>query len=411
VVEPPPNQVAGASYGGKVPSWREVKQTLGLVPPDTTPPVAADTLVLRADGLAPDRGKIILVDERGRPTAEGRMASAREAFRREEYVKAEDLFYDIAESKDTPPNLAAEAIFYRAECLRLQGHYPKAADVYVDLLNKFPVCAYREQATQHMYDIANYWLNDTREEMREEQERRQGKRWFVWPRFISFDKTKPTLDREGRAVEKLEQVRLADMNGPLADQALFMAGTVKLYNENYREADHYFSQIQKKHPNSKLAPKALELAIFCKHMSTGGSDYDGRKVAEARDLVQAAFRNYQELATEKREFLDKQLKGITLQQAEKDYKIAEFYRRTGHPGSAYWYYEVVRRRYPGTKYADLAGQRMIDLRGKLEKEQSKLPAVAPANTGPPATPGAPQAVPQSAPAPSPVGPPASPPGR
>ena len=67
-----------------------------------------------------------------------------------------------------------------------------------------------------------------------------------------------------------------------------MCGTVKMYNENYREADHYFSQIPARHPESKLAPLAIELAIRCKHLSTGGSDYDGRKTAEARKLVQQA---------------------------------------------------------------------------------------------------------------------------
>src|SRR5919109_643019 len=145
----------------------------------------------------------------------------------------------------------------------------------LDLLNKFAHSPYREQAVQHMYEIANYWLDDTREEMREEKERKEGKRWFVWPRFVSFDRTKPLLDREGRAVEKLEQVRLYDIKGPLADRALFLCGAVKLYNEDYREADHYFSQVHTSHPDSPLAPKAVELAIYCKHMSTGGPEYDG----------------------------------------------------------------------------------------------------------------------------------------
>src|SRR5207245_1753561 len=115
--------------------------------------------------------------------------------------------------KKNPPPAIQEALYYRGECYRLEGRYPKAADVYVDLLNKFPHTQYHDQATQHMFDIANYWLNDTRQEMREELERREGKRWFVWPRFISFEKTKPFLDREGRAIEKLEQVYLHDLNG------------------------------------------------------------------------------------------------------------------------------------------------------------------------------------------------------
>ncbi len=211
--------------------------------------------------------------------------------------------------------------------------------------------------------------------MREQKEKEEGKRWIVWPKYISFEKSKPFLDREGRAIELLEKVRMHDLNGPLADQALWMCGVVKMYNENYRDADTYFSQIPNRHPESPLAPQALEYAIFCKHMSTGGSDYDGRKTAEARKLVQTAFRSYPQLANDpdKRAYLESQIKGIDLQQAEKDYKMAEFYKRTGHPGAAYFYYELVRRRYPNTKYAGLAEESWNALRDKLEKERGEGP--------------------------------------
>ena len=64
-----------------------------------------------------------------------------------------------------------------------------------------------------------------------------------------------------------------------------------------------------------------------------------------RVVVCGRLRNYPELAKEKSGFLERQLGSITYQQAQKDYQTAEFYRRTGHPGSAYFYYEVVRRRY------------------------------------------------------------------
>jgi len=248
------------------------------------PPPPADSLVLRPEGLVPDKAPA------NGPEAD--LAGARELFRREEYSKAEGLFQRIADNNKSPVTIAQEARYYQAECLRLQGEYPRAADVYNDLLNKFPSTPYREQAVQHMFDIANYWLNDTREEMKENLEYKDGKRWIVWPRFVSLDKTKPFLDREGRAIEKLEQVRNHDITGPLADTSLFMCGTIKLYHEDYREAEHYFTQVHERHPNSPLAPKAVKLAIFSKQMSTGGSDYDGRKVAEARQLVDAAFRSY-----------------------------------------------------------------------------------------------------------------------
>src|SRR5262249_42347497 len=106
-------------------------------------------------------------------------------------------------------------------------------------------------------------------------------------------------------------------------------------------------------------------------------------------------------------FLEKQLRSINLQQADKDYNIAEFYRRTGKAPSAYFCYEIVRRRYPGTKYADMATQKMQELRARLEKEQGKnasLPTPPSASgNGPPPAPV------ETAPQPRPFIPPPAPP--
>jgi outer membrane protein assembly factor BamD (BamD/ComL family) len=228
-----------------------------------------------------------------------------------------------------------------------------------------------------MYDIANYWLDDTRHEMELTKEKNEGKRWYVPGHFVNFDEKKPLLDEEGRAIEKLEQVRYNDINGPLADQALFLAGSVKFFNQDYKEADNYFSQIHEKHPNSPFAERAVELAIISKHLSTGGADYDGRKVAEARKLVQAAFDNYPDLANRKKDFLTRQLGGITLQQAEKDYMMAQFWKRTNHPGAAYFYFEMVQHRYPQTPFAELARKEAEGLKEKAAKDKNILPAAPP----------------------------------
>jgi hypothetical protein len=66
---------------------------------------------------------------------------------------------------------------------------------------------------------------------------------------------------------------------------------------------------------------------------------------------------YGKTRKEAAEKLTKARFAIRAQQAEKDLKMAEYYERTGHPGSAVFYYELVRRRYAGTKYSDLATDR------------------------------------------------------
>ncbi len=168
-----------------------------------------------------------------------------------------------------------------------------------------------------------------------------------------------------------------------------------MYNNDWRDADNYFTQIYEHHPNSPLAPKAIEYAIMAKNLSTGGPEYDGRKAAEARKLVDAALRNYPEIANDpkKSEFLIRQLQGITLQQAAKDYEMAEFWEKQGHPGSAYFQYGVVKQRYPNTKYAADAEKKMQELAAKMQKTGVQEPPHAPATDPGPA----PQVVPASLP--------------
>jgi len=372
-------------------SWDQVN----LFARNDPPPKAAgpkDSVVLRPDGLAPA--------PRSAADSDPDLAAAHEVFRAGDYEKAETLFHRIAEANKTVGSWVSEVIssrpdkgemnvlvleearFYEAECIYLQGRYPKAEDTYLRQLADFGGSgAHKEQAIKRLFDIANYWLEDTREEMRQSAEMRQGKRWVVMPHFLNFATAKPFLDEEGRALEALEAVRYNDINGPYADRALFLLGRVHFFNQNYREADFQFTQLVQMHPTSPFHGQAAEMAMIAKNLSTGGADYDTRKCAEAREMSPVILTSYNEirakdpkLADEKEEFLRRQLFGITMQQAEKDYKVAEFYRHTDRPESAYFLYEVVRRRYQGTKFADMATERMHEIRAKVEKENGpKLP--------------------------------------
>lgn len=365
------------------------------------PPGEPETLVLRGDKL-----------EHEKPLGKNadKLAGAHELYRQGDYDKARALFHVVADNPKNPAALAEEARFYEAESLRRLNKYPKAVDTYHRMLQDFPSGGYRELGCQRMFDIANFWLKDTRAEMEASETKKEGFRFPSLKPVVHWEPEKPFIDEEGRALEALENVHLNDPTGPLADKSLFLAGSVKFYREDYREADHYFTQLTELHPNSPLCEKAIELAIISKHLGTGGADYDGRKVAEARQLIDKALRSYPKLANDpdKRKFLSNQLACCTMQQAEKDFKVADFYRRTGHPGSAYFYYEIVRRRYPGTPFADQATQKMWDLRKEVEKKQQEEAAKL-AKAGPPKeTPPQPQAPPKT-PAGSPAKPETAPP--
>ena len=47
-------------------------------------------------------------------------------------------------------------------------------------------------------------------------------------------------------------------------------------------------------------------------------------------------------------------------QAEREYNIALLFERTGHPGSAHFLYEIVRRRYPGTPFGEKAEHKLVN---------------------------------------------------
>jgi hypothetical protein len=57
------------------------------------------------------------------------------------------------------------------------------------------------------------------------------------------------------------------------------------------------------------------------------------------------------------------------EQAEKDFKVAEFFRLKGLSATACIYYELVRRRYPGTDFAIWAADHLRALRTKAEEER------------------------------------------
>jgi hypothetical protein len=52
----------------------------------------------------------------------------------------------------------------------------------------------------------------------------------------------------------------------------------------------------------------------------------------------------------------------TIESAEKDFKMAEFYRRSGKIDSALFYYQLICRRYPDTLYATQAKERIAAMK-------------------------------------------------
>ena len=351
------------------------------------------------------------------PGARQQLEAAKRLFDDKKYAQAESAFHQLVRANSEPrwwefglatsdttnkTEISAEkkggsprgrginpvceaALFYEAECQRLQKNYRDSADTYTKLLAEFPRSQYTAGACQGLFEIADHWLEPTRRQMDEYQEQIKGKRWFVMPAmYVHFAKDMPAMDAEGHATAVLNTIRNHDIKGDLGRKSLLYLGTISFYRQDYREADFYFTRLYEEFPNDKDAAKAIKQSVICKQLVTGGSVYDLRGVEESKKLLMTAMGAYPELARDE-EWIKSQLTSINTQQADRDFKIAEFYQRTGHPGSAYFYYELVCRRYPNSEYATKAAQRKAELKGRAEKEQRSdggPPPTEPASTNP-----------------------------
>ena len=314
------------------------------------------------------------------PNVESKMAEGERLHEAGQFGAARKIFNELAGNTLNPELLSEKARFLEADCYRNERKLPDAADTYHKMLIDHSSGPYRERACQEIFKIADYWLDDTRAEIQAAQE---GENVFKrrMTRLFRVDRSKPNMDIEGRALQALEHVHTNDITGPLADKALFWSGYVNFYRGRYEEADQNFSMLIEMHKDSPLRPTATELAIISKNNSTGGAVYDGQKAAEALQMVHHAEASMPEFSSEEKSgFLTRQKLAIRMQQAEKDYKTAEYYEQTRHPGSAYFYYEIVRRRYPGTKYSDLATARMDQIRSRAEADAAAPPSESPFGT-------------------------------
>ena len=326
---------------------------------DMTPPwkraakdEARDEYVLRGNGLERE--------QRTGPHYE-QLESAKQMLANGLHNQAESTLHALAGDKKCPESAREEAILLEAECQRLQKRYRNAESTYQTLFKDYPNTQFTERANKGLFEIAQHWLEGTREQMRLYEEQRKGERSFVVPAsFVHFSADMPVFDAEGNAVRVLENIRMREINTPLGEQALLYLGTIKFFREDFHEADHYVTELYSRYPNSPHAAKAIKQSVICKQLCTGGTEYDCRTVEESRKLIHTALGAYAEFAKED-DWVQKQLVGINLQQADRDFKVAEFYRRTGHPGSAYFYYEIVRRNYPNTEYSRKSEERIAEL--------------------------------------------------
>lgn len=327
--------------------WTKTKRQFGFDVPDPPAPV----------GVSLDRS----ID---RETNQ-EFLTAEDTFRREDYEEALKQFKRLARAyKDKP--LEEDILFMLAETQFKLDMLPKAQDNYHKLLMKYPNTRYMPQAVQRSYDIAYYWLEDSR--LRAEG--KPGK--YGFSRFVNFfDRTRPLFDAPGRAIETVEVIQQFDPFGPLTDDAVMMAAAQSFITDRYVQAAGYYQQLVADQPQSEHSAKAKILAEQAYLRSYRGPQYDPSDLNGAEQMGKVALDTAEQYGDDQRRRLEADLRAIHIERAKRDFVAGEDFRKRWLYTSAKFYYKEVVKKYPDTDWARLAQERLEEL-GDQETERFSM---------------------------------------
>jgi TolA-binding protein len=258
-----------------------------------------------------------------------------------------------------------KSLYYLGEIKYQQGDFVGAHQKFEELAKEYPGTTYMDKVVQREYEIAQTWLDHN---SGADPER-------VLPWNARFWGGLPVFDTGGHAVAALEQVRLNDPKGPLADDALMTIAEHHYKKGDYEMAAEYFDQMTEdpELAKSPLLHKALLGGIDSKIKGYIGPEYDMTGLEEAREASLRAMQLFPERQTSTEEGgpdLHKTLDLINDQEAERAYSVGSYYRRAGRVTSAEFYFGKIVHKWPQSPWAEMARDQLTEL-AKMPRKESK----------------------------------------
>jgi outer membrane protein assembly factor BamD (BamD/ComL family) len=273
--------------------------------------------------------------------------------REREFTAAAPKYKHAAASWPDSP-LAEKAQFMVAECLFFSDAYPKASDAYTKFLTDYPGSRRLDEVVTRLFAIARYW-----------QEYDNARpHWPITPNLT--DKTRRTFDTLGHALKVYEAIRLADPTGPRADDALMATATAYFTHGRYENADYHFGLLRREYPKSEYQFQAHLLGLQCKLRKYQGSDYDGKPLEEAQQLVEQLVTQFPDKIAGERQQITKMRAEVAAQFALRDWNMAEYYVNGKHYTAARYYYRRLAQDHPQTRLAEEARDRLAEFDGQAD---------------------------------------------
>lgn len=301
------------------------------------------------------------------------------------FKQAEKAYKKIAKKYGESP-VAEDALFARAESLFERKRYAPAQDAYAELIKHFPSTRYLDQASERTFSIAQIWLQSptivasgdiqqvnfddpsATPPPKDPETKPRGitRRIPILPNL--WDRSRPTFDTEGRAVESLRSIWMNDPTGSLADDALMLAASHSLRKGDYSEADHLFTILREDYPKSPHFEDAFVFGSHVKLMSYQGSSYDPKSLESARQLKESTLRLFPDHRDRER-FLD-EVRKIDEAKAGQIWADVRFYQQKRKPKAVAVTCRQLIAEYPNSAHAARARQVLAD----IEKTTNSKPS-------------------------------------
>lgn len=228
-----------------------------------------------------------------------------------------------------------DALIAQAEALIGLRGYTQAHNVLQEFLNTYAGSATTSDALRLEIVIAEAFLS--------------GAKRKVWGLRI--------LSGEDLAFQILDQISADHPDSRYAEFAIKTKADYLFRTGEHALAQMEYDRLQRDHPRSQYHSLAMARSAESTLAGFAGVNYDTTPLVEAIERYDEYRVAYPTAA--KRDEVDLVLDGIRETRAEKGFLIGRYYERTQHTRSAVFYYQLVRKDWPGTIAANKSAKRLV----------------------------------------------------
>jgi len=246
---------------------------------------------------------------------------------------------------------APQGQYLVGRCYEVRGHDEKAFRAYQRLVEKYPKADNYDEVVKRQFDIANRFLAG-----------QSFKAFGYVPLFTSMDKTIKMYDQIIKNGPYSDVAPLAQVN---IGEAHERKKTLFVETPDYAEAAKAYEKAADRYSEQKVGVDALYQVGLAHTRQAKRAEYDQSVASQAI----STFTDFMTLHPEETRVPEaqKMIDSLKTEQARGSLDIARFYEKRGRLEGAKIYYNEVLLKDPGSKYADIARERIDAIRKKETK--------------------------------------------